>query len=268
MLTPYRQGVIHDPSGGGLLAPFIDGWITELAADADHDVQLNPGAGTDSLVDSGRRVQTTAALIKQIDAAWAEGTNAGGMATGTVAADTEYNLIIIEQDDGGAVDMMFDVSPTGANAPTGWTARRRILSVFTDASANIIPYWQTGDRITYHAPLTDVADTTLALDTWEIATLTVPADAVALIGCDGNATAATKISAGLRTKGGTGTVATREFCMAFDNQANATRGVAMSGASLLVDANSQIEYAPSGVGTPNQLRVYTLGWLDDRGRNA
>ena len=266
MLTPYRQGAIFDPSRGGLLAPFIDGWTTELAADADRDVQLNPGAGTDSLVDSGRRVQTTAALIKQIDGAWAEGTNAGGMSTGTVAVDTEYNLIIIEQDDGGAVDMIFDVSPTGANAPAGWTARRRVLSVFTDGSANIRPYIQAGDRVFFDEFVRDVNDSTGVLGTYETATVSVPAGMVGQFSVLGQVTTATDIQVAIRPGGGGNPTNTGKVSFSAVSSSTATLQFPVL---MAVDASSQIEYTlRSGDGTWANIQVVIMGWIDDRGRNA
>ena len=145
----------------------IDGLTFSMAADADHDMTLAVGICIDD--NNSELLQLASALTKQIDAIFAEGNNAGGMFTGTVAADTTYHLILITKDADGTVDWGYDTSVTGANAPTGWTARRRLGSRLTQsAAANLIPTSQKGD-IVYVQDLTD-QDTTVT----SVTTTTTP----------------------------------------------------------------------------------------------
>ncbi|KKL81070.1 hypothetical protein LCGC14_1998450, partial [marine sediment metagenome] len=256
-------------AGGQLIdnAPFlrgyIDGLTTQLDVDTDHDVQVNPGACADSLASNDRIIQVTVAFTKRIDAAWAAGDTNGGMATGSVAADTEYNLIIIEKDSDGAIDMMFDVSAIGANKPAGYTARRRIGSVFTDGSANILAYQQVHDWFYYEAQVVDLNDTTGTIGVYETATLSVPPGQVAFIVGVVLITSGTRVGLSVRHPAWAGTQ-TQVFIR---DDADSTVRQFQSPFLQPVDENSQIEYTISFGGTWSNVGINTLGWLDDRGKN-
>jgi hypothetical protein len=112
--------------------------LANNVTDADHDVDVSTGRAMDST--NSFLMRLTSGLIKQIDASWAVGTNAGGMFTGTVANNTWYAVFAIRADADGSVDVGFDVSPVAANIPGGYTAFRRIGWVLTDGSANILSF--------------------------------------------------------------------------------------------------------------------------------
>src|SRR3972149_3936128 len=59
----------------------------------------------------------TTALTKQIDAAWAVGTNQGGLFSGAVGNTTWYHVFLIRRSDTGVVEAGFDTSVTAANLP-------------------------------------------------------------------------------------------------------------------------------------------------------
>lgn len=261
------QGIDNAPFFRG----YIDGLVTELGSDADHDITVCPGVCTDSLADNDRAVILEAAITKQIDATFAEGNNAGGMATGSVAADTEYNLIVITKDADGTVDVCFDTDPGGANAPSGWTARRRILSVFTDGSSNILAYTQTGDRVEFEDHVRDVLDSTVTEDVYETGTLTVPAGMVADVVCIARADLAHRVNAKIRQTGSPSTTGNVGI-VHVDALANTDIILIGSRGQITVDENSQVEYAVSGVvgggsESADLFVIDTIGWTDDRGRN-
>jgi hypothetical protein len=106
--------------------------------DSDHDIDISTGRAMDST--NAFLMRLTAGLIKQIDASWAVGTNAGGLFTGSVAIDTWYGVFLIRKDSDGTIDAGFDISPVAANIPGGYTAFRRIGWVLTDGSANILGF--------------------------------------------------------------------------------------------------------------------------------
>jgi hypothetical protein len=114
-------------------------------ADADHDINFRVGKITDS---TGLRPIISAPITKRLDAAWAVGIASGGLFSGTISADTTYHCFLIVRDSDGLVDAGFDVDPAAANIPTGYTTFRRIASIYTDASANIVQFFQRGDRFT------------------------------------------------------------------------------------------------------------------------
>lgn len=138
--------IIADASGAGADP---NQWPdTANAADADHDVVINPGKILDST--AVVTIDLQAAIIKQLDAVWAEGNNLGGRASAVaLTADTTYHLFLIAKDD-GTVDAGWDTDLTASNLLTdaaGYTKYRRVFSNMTDASANIYAYKQVGDWV-------------------------------------------------------------------------------------------------------------------------
>lgn len=130
-------------------------WPTiAIGTDTDHDIDIAAGSMPDSTHVS---VLTGTAMTKQIDATWAAGTAAGGLFTGTVAADTTYHIFMIEKDSDSSIDYGFDTSVSAANIPAGYTKYRRIHSLLTNSSANFIGFYQHGDLISYDVPVRDVA---------------------------------------------------------------------------------------------------------------
>lgn len=258
-----------------IIRGYIDGFQTSNDTDTAHDILVGPGVCADVLVGNDRIIELAAGITKQIDAAWAEGDDAGGMATGTVANDTEYNLIVIEEDaTPGNIDITFDVSATGANSPAGWTAVRRIGSVFTNGSANVHQYTQYLDHFHYDAGLNDVVDVGGTLATWITGTLTVPPGMRAHYRIRGTCGATVLTYGHVQTKGGAmGTGQNTASFVSQDNQVNASIGVGGGDGWVLVDASSQVEYRLNATGVPpgsetwQALAIHTRGWLDTRGRN-
>ena len=115
---------------------FIQGFVPSHGADTDHDMAITAGLCRD-LAD-GKNVISTITFTKRIDASIATGDGVGGLFTGTVAADTTYHGILIEKNSDGSIEWGYDTDPAGANKPSGFTARRRVFSILTDGSANII----------------------------------------------------------------------------------------------------------------------------------
>ena len=119
---------------------FGEGFVPSNAADADHDLQFTDGVVRNSTNSQYCR-PTWTTIIKQIDAIFAEGTNAGGMATGAVASQTVYFCnLIMKTADNTVFDICYDVSAVGANTPSGWSFQRCVFALITDASANILPF--------------------------------------------------------------------------------------------------------------------------------
>ena len=102
--------------------------------DSDHDIDFT--AGNFNFDDgSGQAIAT--ALTKQLDNSWAAGDNAGGLDTGTVAADTTYYMFAIYNPTTSTADFLFSASSSSPTLPSGYTKKRRIASLLTDGSANI-----------------------------------------------------------------------------------------------------------------------------------
>lgn len=257
----------------GSLRGYIDGLATSNdAGDTEHDIRIEVGAFADSLDSNAEILVLVAALIKRIDAAWAEGSGNGGMATGSVAADDEYNLILIRENATGDIDLIFDVSATGANAPSGWVAVRRIGSVFTDGSSNIHGYAQDGNLFRFDDPIEDVSDTGGTLGVFSSASLTVPSSGLikAHVYVVGNATINTdpgNIGINLRTNG-RADAGTNEFFFGGRLAASSGVTVGVRGQGIVIADDGLIEYTLAGnLSTWVLARVRTYAYEDRRGRD-
>lgn len=110
--------------------------------DTDHDIDFTAG---NFIFSDGGGQATTSALTKRIDATWASGDNAGGLASGvSLSNDTTYHMFALSSADGAATDYGFDTSLTATNLladaaviSAGLTKHQRIASLVTDGSANI-----------------------------------------------------------------------------------------------------------------------------------
>ena len=119
--------------------------ILSNGTDSDHDIDIATGICRDT--DDNYFMELTSELTKQLDATWAAGDDAGGLFSGSIAVDTWYHVFIIRNDSTGAIDGGFDTSVSAANIPSGYTAYRRIGSVLTDGSSNIIAFHQKSHGI-------------------------------------------------------------------------------------------------------------------------
>lgn len=250
-----------------LFDKYIAGLLPELAADADHDITINPGVAVAS--NSAVSMRLDSAITKQIDATWAEGNDAGGLFSGTVAAGTTYHLFIIENDSTGVIDAGFDTSLTAANIPAGYTNYRRVASFLTDSSANIISFSSAetnggGVRYKYNDNIIDIDDSTPSTVALSVA-MSVPSDVVheILVGSFlQDNTAVVNINVG-------------EVSMTMNppspsvgnltSRINGASGIfpVVSELSILTDTSSQIKYR-SDTASVTAFRVWTKGYQDFR----
>ena len=149
-------------------------------ADTDHDINVTAGEARD--VGNAVLIELTTEITKRIDAAFAEGDDAGGLDTGAVAAATGYGVWLIRKSADGTVDMLFSLVMDSQGTPTlpaGFDQRRLIGWVRTqESAANIHPFKHQGDyfRLTTLRPPVEIVDTTLASLVVEEMTTTIPAN--------------------------------------------------------------------------------------------
>lgn len=136
--------------------------LSNNSTDPAHDIDIAAGAARDNA--NGTDLTLSSAMTKQIDATWASGDGNGGMADGvSLSTNTWYHVFIVETD-GGGVDAGFDTSTTAANlvATSGVaSAFRRIGSVLTDGSSNILGFTQFEDEFIFDNQITNVNGTAL-----------------------------------------------------------------------------------------------------------
>lgn len=115
-------------------------------ADPDADITFSGGRFTFS---DGTGEAIAPAYTKQLDASFAVGTANGGLDTGSMAGDTTYHCYAVYNSTNGLSDYAFSLSasaPGGAVTAAGYDKSKRVWSIITDSSPNIIQYVQAGNR--------------------------------------------------------------------------------------------------------------------------
>ena len=128
--------------------------LSNNAADANNDIDI--GSGICRAADDLYDIRLSSSLTKRLDAAWAAGTNQGGLFSGSKAVSTWYHVFAIVNQTTGTTDVGFDTSFSAANRPAGYSYRR-LGSVLTDASGNITAFLQIGSEFWYKTPRADVS---------------------------------------------------------------------------------------------------------------
>lgn len=133
---------------------YIDGLIlSNNGTDSDHDIDISEGEARDS--SDTENLELSSTMTKRIDASWAAGTGNGGMFSGSVANATWYHVYLIKKDSDGSTDAGFSTNNPPSGVPSGYTEYRRIGSVLTDGSSNIVGFTQIGDLFLWDDPPLD-----------------------------------------------------------------------------------------------------------------
>tara|TARA_Y100000004_G_scaffold85283_1_gene95708 strand:+ start:207 stop:1616 length:1410 start_codon:yes stop_codon:yes gene_type:complete len=131
--------------------------LSNNSSDSDHDIDIAVGEARDTA--DGADLSISSTFTKKIDATWASGSGNGGMANGvSLSADTWYHVYLVELDAGGT-DAGFDTATNAANlvATSGVaSAYRRIGSVLTDSSSNILGFTQFEDEFIFDTQIVNV----------------------------------------------------------------------------------------------------------------
>ena len=132
--------------------------IANNSVDPDNDIDFT--AGNFQFADgSGQAVLS--AMTKRLDASWTAGTNQGGLFSGTKANNTWYHCYGIVNLTSGVVDAGYDISPTTPSLPAGFTKFKRVGSVKTNASGNILPFLQRDKFFEWKDVIKDLAITSV-----------------------------------------------------------------------------------------------------------
>lgn len=248
----------------------IDGFITSIGTDTDHDIDIAAGSARDS--SDGSDLKTSSVLTKQIDINWVEGSAAGGFPSGlTLAIDTWYHMFVLLNNNMVTVDAGFDSSITATNLLTDastYTDYRRIGSVLTDGSSNIIAYKQYEDRFVWDVTIQDISNSNFG-STVQVMALSVPPD----IQVWADITMVFREStSNTRRQGlyGTGDAnlsgVTPASSLADFDKKNADQIAPNLGLLLKTDTSSQVQFKASSGSTDAFVKVITHGWEDPRGK--
>jgi len=237
--------------------------ISNNVTDALNDIDIATG---ECAAKTGETLNLASGLTKQIDVAFAAGTNAGGMFTGAVAINTWYHMFLIRKDSDGTVDAGFDTSVTAANIPVGYTAYRRIGSVLTDGAGNIIQFIQNGNRFIFDVVSADIATTHSSAAVLDILSTPLGIKTTAIINVysySGSVSATPYML--ITDPSQTDTAPTSSL---YNFQGGFTAGViTIQEMEVVTNISSQIRHRSSLSNTSIQFNIKTLGWIDNRGQN-
>ncbi len=200
-------------------------------------------------------------LRAKTTSAWAAGTAAGGLDTGSIANSTWYHWYVISNAAGTLVDVIFSTSPNNPALPGGYTLYRRIGSARTDGSGNWLAFSQLGDEFLWltGSQTTDVSTSSLS-STPVLYALRVPTGL--------------KVTARIRTTVVNSAITISspdEGAVVFNipngNQSTNTVTPAVN-PTLDVRTNTSGQIQAVGSGATQSLVVVAYGWIDSRGRNG
>jgi len=241
--------------------------LSNNAGDATNDIDIAAGEAA-STETTPVLIVLASALTKRLDAAWAVGTNQGGLDTGSIA-NTTYHVWLIRRSDTGVVDALFSTSESSPTMPANYDQKRRIGSILRESGA-IVAFIQVEDEFIRATSVLDVAANAPGTSTVD-RTLSVPA----------GIRVSAKVNATLRNDS-TGTAAflyLGEVDKAGVTPGNSNTDVAgaqqaasyarFSGTARTIRTNTsrQIRSVVGGLGDSSvTLYVTTHGWIDTRGR--
>lgn len=126
------------------------------AVDATNDIDIAAGGCIDA---TGAYWMQGGAITKQLDAAWAVGTNQGGLDTGSIG-NSDYYIWRIGRSDTGVVDALFSLSATAPTMPANYDFKR-LVGWFKRVGATIVGFKTFeieggGIQMNWNAPTADI----------------------------------------------------------------------------------------------------------------
>jgi hypothetical protein len=241
---------------------YLTGFTISNAADTVNDITITAGKCKDST--DAVDIVLGSALTKQLDAAWAAGTNAGGRDTGAIS-DAWWHVFVIMNPTTGVVDALLSLSLTSPTLPSGFTFKRRIGTIqrWVAQFSGIRQMKQVGDYFEWVNSLYDVSGVVLTTGANTFGVLSVP-PAMKL-----------RANAGYSVSHSAGAV--NVIIRDPDTLSNivsatvpSTPGVATSGSVVLVTNTSAqvLLYVSSGTAGNTTFNVGTLGYWDYRGKQG
>jgi len=150
--------LVGTPALGGHIYGLVP---SNNGVDATNDIDITVGgAVSDDATATNKRLMTlTSALVKQSDAVWAVGTNAGMLDTGVVG-NSDYYLFLIMRADTGVVDVLCSLSSTAPTMPTSY-AYKRLIGWFKRSGGAIVTFTAAetaggGLEVLWNTPTLDV----------------------------------------------------------------------------------------------------------------
>ena len=109
---------------------------------------------TETISDSAN-LTCAAQTAKRLSSAWSAGSSGGLLDTGSIAASKTYHLFAIQKAD-GTQDYVASLNPKKPTLPSGYLYYRRIRSVRTNGSSQVVAETQVGHAVYYPDNALDV----------------------------------------------------------------------------------------------------------------
>jgi hypothetical protein len=261
------EGGFANGVGSALVMPrgYIDGLVlSNNGGDANNDIDIAAGVCRDG--SDLANIVLGSSITKRLDAAWAVGTNQGGLDTGAKGSSTWYHVWLISN--GSTTDALFSTSATAPTMPAGYSYKRRLGAVLTNGSSNILAFTQVGDQFIWSSVPADISDATLGTSAKSY-TLSVPTGIKVLVTFNINyynteAAAGVYLSS-LSASDEAGAAGGRRSVAAV--YADASSFSSSGQVTLLTNTSGQIR-ARGNRATGNQIDGGATDWIDPRGRDA
>lgn len=217
------------------------------------------GVATDS---ANAVMMSLGSAYTKTTSAWALGTAAGSLDTGTIANATWYHVYLIRRSDTGVVDVLTSTSASSPTMPTNYDQKRRIGAMLTNGSAQWTQFSQIGDEFLWNTAAADATDVTVGTSAVS-ATVSVPTGL--------NVKARMRI-AGFNASAGVAFLysslsesdqAATGYNAQFNNRAAGAYGNGT--ADIQTNTSSQIRVRTNT--SSSFYSIATYGWLDRRGRD-
>lgn len=242
--------------------------LSNDAGDATNDLDIATGYAAEA--SGGVIMNLGSAYVKQLDAAWAVGTNQGMRDTGAISNAT-WHIFLIQRSDTAVVDVLASLSPTAPTMPASYDRKRRIGSIVRSGGA-IKAFTQLGDEFLWKTtPVADVAATSTGTAA-VTRTLTVPTgiqvDAIVQVGLDdddGSNVEVAYISPLDTTDVAPSATAPRIADVSTGKASDEADGSVVK--YVRTNTSAQVRSRVSASSADITLYLTTLGWVDDRGQS-
>lgn len=244
--------------------------LSNNGATPNTDVDIAAGHAVD---DTGVDLMVYGGGTKRFSSTFVVGTGNGASDTGTIPTSGTLHVYLIKRTDTGVVDVFCSTSLTPV-LPTGYTLKRRIGSITTDASAHMGLFRQDPidpDIFEYTTPGALDVDVTNQSTTSVTRTLAVPTGIQVKARLNviiSNSTPSQRgvyfLSLGLTDVAPSITATPLSTFITENNSATGDFG---GGPLLEILTNTSGQIATRATGANTVLKICTTGWKDTRGRN-
>lgn len=223
--------------------------------------------------DQSTSIVLSSTLVKVLSSSWAVGTGNGGLYAATsIQGNQTYHLFVIIRTDTSVVDAYYDTSVTAANIPSPYTVYRRIASLRTATSSNLVNYVQDGDYFRLVSSSLDVSTANPGTSAITATLKSVPSGLNLLAQVNavyfGGTTADVTMYVSDLAASDEGPSDIQAPLSTGGVSPSASTGGPGGFTLVRTNTSSQIRYRVNASGAADRAGFCTLGWFDTRGRNT